>query len=73
MLYVEVRKEIRQDSEKLNPTIEKNLAAGAAFSRDCACKAPTRPDQKFTSGEFQKQYEIVIASTKSCSEMDCRS
>ena len=57
----------------VNPIIAKNLAVGAAFSRDSRLQgAPTRPDQKLTSGEFQKQHEIVIASSKSCGEMDCR-
>ena len=56
-----------------NLIIAKNLAVGAAFSRDSRLQgAPTRPDQKLTSGEFQKQHEIVIASCKSCGEMDCR-
>jgi hypothetical protein len=61
------------------PIIAKSLAAGAAFSRDSclqgACVhwcAPARPDQKLTSGEFLKQHEIVIASCKSCGEMDYR-
>ena len=55
------------------PIIAKNLAVGAAFSRDSRLQgAPTRPYQKLTSGEFRKQHEIVIASVKSCGEMDCR-
>ena len=53
--------------------IAKNLAAGAAFSRDSHLQgAPARPDRKLTSGEFRKQYELVIASCESCDEMDCR-
>jgi hypothetical protein len=51
----------------------KNLAAGAAFSRDSRLQgAPAGPDQKFTSGEFRKQHEIAIASCNSRGEMDCR-
>ena len=57
----------------VNPIIAKNLAVGAAFSRDSRLQgAPTRPDQNLTGGEFQKQHEIVIASCKSCGEMGCR-
>jgi hypothetical protein len=52
--------------EYVPPIIAKNLAVGAAFSRESRLKtAPTRPDQKLTSGEFQKQNEICIASWKS--------
>jgi hypothetical protein len=57
----------------VNPIIAKFLAVGAAFSRASRLQgAPRRPDQNLTSGEFRKQHEIVIASCKSCGEMDCR-
>jgi hypothetical protein len=57
----------------LNPIIAKYLDVGAACSRDSRLQgAPTRSGQKLTSGEFQKQHEIVIASCKSWGEMDCR-
>ena len=36
-----------------------------------ACKARLI-DQKLTSGEFQKQHEILIASCKYWGEMECR-
>ena len=64
---------INQRLPNVNPIIAKNLAVGAAFSRDSRLQgAPARPDQKLTGGEFQKQHEIVIASCKSCGEMGCR-
>jgi hypothetical protein len=66
-------------SRHVNPIIARILAVAAAYSRDsrlqgaCAHRgAPARPGQKLTSGEFRKQHEIVIASCKSCGEMDCR-
>jgi hypothetical protein len=50
----------------VNPSIAKILAAGAAFSRDSRLQAaPARSDQMLTSGEFQKQLEIVFTSCKS--------
>jgi hypothetical protein len=67
------------DRVSLNPIIEKDLAVAAACSRDSrlqgACAhwgAAARPDLRLTSGEFRKQYEIVIAACNSCGEMDCR-
>jgi hypothetical protein len=60
---------------RLNSIIAKILTVGAAFSRDSrlqgACAhwgiyalqgTPAKRYQKFTSAEFQKQHQIVIAS-----------
>jgi hypothetical protein len=52
--------------QQVNPIIAKNFTVGAPYRRESRLKAaPTIPDQKLTSGEFQKQHERVIASLKS--------
>jgi hypothetical protein len=54
------------DAQYVYPIIAKYLDVGAAFSRDSRLQgAPARSGQKLTSGEFQKQDEIFIASCKS--------